>query len=507
MKKGRTKNIVLSIAAGFMYEIVSLVCGLVSQRLILKSFGSAYNGVTQSITQFISYIELMKAGIGGVAMAALFKPLSRNDDKEMNEVLYSMQKFMKRLAFIFVAFVIGVAIIYPTLIVRDFGFWFTASLVFIISISTFVQYYLGFTYQVLIEADQKGYLIIYMQIVTAILNTIVSIVLINSGCSIHIVKLGSSLVHVIPPLFFNYYVHKNYNIDKTVKAESDKIPQRWDAAAHEVAAFVNTNTDVTVVTMFSGVKEVSVYSIYYYVISNMKKIVTKFSGGFASAFGNMYAKGEKDLMKKNLSLFELIIYSLVSVLYPVALAMVVPFVMLYTKGVNDVNYSRPGFALALTLASIFNCFRIPYRTIVIAIGHYKQTRNGAIAEAVINVVVSVLCTIRFGLIGVAIGSFCAMATRSYEFAKYLSENVIDRPMKDYFQHVFISLAILLAVNYAARFYTGGIDSWFKWIVCAFITTLMSGGLTLLTDLIFYKDDTMRLLDKVKSIIFRKHETV
>ena len=79
MKKGRTKNIILSIAAGFMYELVSLACGLVSQRLILSNFGSAYNGITQSITQFISYIELMKAGIGGVTVAAIYKPLAEKD--------------------------------------------------------------------------------------------------------------------------------------------------------------------------------------------------------------------------------------------------------------------------------------------------------------------------------------------------------------------------------------------------------------------------------------------
>ena len=507
MKKGRTKNIVLSIGAGFMYEIVSLVCGLVSQRLILSSFGSAYNGVTQSISQFISYIELMKAGIGGVAMAALYKHLSQHDDREMNEVLSSMQKFMRRIAFIFVAFVIGVAIIYPTFIVRDFDWWFTASLVLIISLSTFVQYYMGFTYQVLIEADQKGYMIIVMQIVTTILNTIVSIILINGGCSIHVVKLGSSLVHIVPPLFFYWYVHKNYKIDKSIEASSDKIPQRWDAAAHEVAAFINSNTDVTVVTIFAGVKEVSVYSIYYYVISNMKKIVTKFSGGFASAFGNMYAKGEIEAMKKNLSLFELIIYSLVSVLYPVALAMVVPFVMLYTKGVTDADYSRPLFALMLTLASIFNCFRIPYRTIVIAIGHYKQTRNGAIKEAIINVVVSVLCTMRFGLVGVAIGSFCAMATRSYEFASYLSKNVLNRDIKYYFKHVFISLFILLAVNLTARLYADNITGWFSWILYAAVTTLLSSSLTLAGDLVFYREDTMRLLGKVRSILFKRHEKV
>ena len=133
MKKGRTKNILFSIGAGFLYEIVSLLCGLVSQRLILSNFGSAYNGITQSITQFVSYIELMKAGIGGVTLAALYKPLAENDFKEVSEIIASSQKFMKRIAVIFVLFVIGVAIIYPTFIVKDFDWWFTASLIFIIS--------------------------------------------------------------------------------------------------------------------------------------------------------------------------------------------------------------------------------------------------------------------------------------------------------------------------------------------------------------------------------------
>ena len=503
MKKSRTKNIVLSIGSGFLYEIVSLLCGLISQRLILSSFGSAYNGVTQSITQFISYIELMKAGIGGVAMSALFKPLSEGNKQEISEVLVATQNFMKRIAFIFVVFVIGVAIIYPTFIVRDFDWWFTASLVLIISISTFVQYYLGFTYQTLVQADQKGYMVIYLQIITTILNTIVSIILINNGCSIHIVKLGSALVHIIPPIFFNIYVHRNYDIDMSVKPKGDKIPQRWDAAAHEVAAFINSNTDITVVTFFCGVKEVSVYSIYYYVISNMKKIVTKFSGGFSSAFGDMYAKGEDEQMHKNLGIFELMIYSLVSVFYSVALALIVPFIMLYTKGVTDVNYSRPLFAIVLGLASIFNCFRIPYRTIVMAIGHFKQTRNGAIIEAIINVSVSVLCTIKFGLIGVAIGSLCAMSTRSYQFANYLSKNIIKRSMSYYFKHVIICFVILISVNLISRIYTVNIDSWFNWIVSGVITTVLAVGLTVVTDLIFYKEDSVNLLNKVKRTFLRK----
>ena len=177
--------------------------------------------------------------------------------------------------------------------------------------------------------------------------------------------------------------------------------------------------------------------------------------------------------------------------------------MLYTKGVTDVNYSRPLFAIILTLASVFNCFRIPYRTTTIAIGHYKQTRNGAIIEAVINIVVSVLCTIKFGVIGVAIGSLCAMATRSYEFADYLSKNIIHRSMNYYFSHVFITLSILLSVYLVSRTYIAYASTWVGWFACAVITTLLTITLTVLTDFVFYKKETLYLINRVKNIAFRK----
>lgn len=500
MSKSRGKNVALNVVTGFIYELISLVCGLILPKLILSNFGSTYNGITQSITQFVSYIELMKSGIGGVTMAALYKPLSEKNDQEISEILAATQQFMRKITAVFLAFILGLAIVYPLFVAKDFDWWFSASLIFIISISTFAQYYLGFTYQQLIQADQKGYIVVLLQIVTTILNTIVSVILINSNCSIHIVKLGSALVNVISPVFFNRYVHSHYHIDDHAKADISKIPQRWDAAAHEVAAFVSNNTDITIVTILAGVSEVSVYSVYAYVTSNIRKIISKFSLGFGSAFGSMYADGQIDLMKKNLGIYELIIYSLSSVLYSTTLALIVPFVTLYTLQVNDVNYIRPIFALFLVLSSIFNSFRIPYRTIVIAIGHYKETKNGAIMEAIINITVSVICTLKFGLSGVAIGSFAAMSTRSYQFAKHLSDNVINRPIKYYFKHVTICLGIIGLTYLISTLYSSLCSSWLMWVVYASITTLISLALTLLTDYLFYKDDLMGTINKIKGLL-------
>ena len=200
MKKSRTRKAFLNVISSISAEFVALVCGLVLPKLILSNFGSAYNGMTQSISQFISYISLMKAGIGGATAVALYKPLANKDNVAISEVLAATEEFMRKIAFIFAGFVLVFACVYPLMFVKDFSWWFTASLVIIISISTFGQYYFGFTYQMLLSADQKDYITTSLNILTTILNTLISVILIKQNFSIHIVKLGSSLVHLITPI-------------------------------------------------------------------------------------------------------------------------------------------------------------------------------------------------------------------------------------------------------------------------------------------------------------------
>ena len=493
----------MTVATSLASEGVALACGLVLPKLILNNFGSAYNGITQSISQFISYISLMKAGIGGATGAKLYKPVAEGNTQEISEILASMEKFMRKLSLIFVLFVLGLAVIYPTFIVRDFDWWFTASLIVIISLSTFAQYYFGFTYQTLISVDQKDYLINILDIITTILNTLVAVFLIKNNFSLHMVKLGSSLVNVITPVFLYVYCHKKYHLVK-VKNVSDKIPQKWDAAAHEVASFINNNTDIVILTLFGNMLEISVYTVYHYVIANLKKIVTRCTVGFSAAFGDMYARNEIDLMHENLGIFELIIYSFTSVLYSVTLSMMIPFVMIYTKGVTDVNYNRPIFSLLLILGGVFNCFRVPYRAITIVAGHYKQTRNGAIMEAVINIAVSVVGVIWFGLSGVALGTLCAMIFRTVQYVLYLSRNIMNRDVKYFLMHAGLCFLIMGVVYFVSQLYIpSNINTWYSWVMYATITTLIAIALTMGTNFLFYRHDMNNLIEKLKRNFIKK----
>lgn len=496
--RSRSKKAIINTFASLGNELVSVICGLILPRLILRAFGSSYNGLVSSIGQFISCISLMRAGISGVTRAALYKPLAEKNDQEISSIINATEKFFRKVALIFAVGIVAFAVLYPIVVVKEFDWLFSFSLILILAISTFVQYYFGLTYQMLLIADQKQKIVSYFRIISVVTNTVFAAILIKCGAGIHVVKLGSAAAFAITPIAISIYVKKHYNIDRKAAPNTVAIKQRWDALGHEIANFINTNTDVIVLTIFAGVKEVSVYTVYNHVIASIRKIVTNCTISFGAAFGDMYARKQYDLMHDNLGIFEIVIFSVASIVYSVSVSMIRSFALIYTHGVNDVSYDRPLFGIIITLAGLFTCFRIPYYVITTSVGHYKQTRNGAFIEAGLNIVISVACVIKFGIVGVAIGTLVAAAFRSFQYAIYLGKNILNRSIMLFIKHVAVSLSICLVVYLISCVLPINDDSIPMWLLKAISLTAISTVLVLATDLIFWKKDTKLFVAKVRN---------
>ena len=80
----RSKNAMMNIGTALILQLLTAISGLVVSRLILQTFGSSVNGLATSITQFLSYVSLLEAGVGGVIRAALFKPLAEQDTEKIS---------------------------------------------------------------------------------------------------------------------------------------------------------------------------------------------------------------------------------------------------------------------------------------------------------------------------------------------------------------------------------------------------------------------------------------
>lgn len=508
----RSKKAIINITVSILLQLVTIVCGFITPRLILTSFGSGYNGITSSVTQFLSIITLLRAGVGGVTRASLYKPLAEKNTAKISAIVRATEKFMRKIAFMFIIYLVFLAGVYPLVISRtEYGGWLSlSSYVIILGIGTFAQYYFSITYQLLLTADQREYIANLLQIVQTILNTIVAVVFINAGFGLHVVKLGSAAAYMITPITLHSYVKKRYHLIHKIEPDNVALAQRWDAFAHSISDFIHGNTDLMVLTLLAGnITIVSVYSVYYLVINGIKKLVTLCTTGLEAALGNMIAKKEYDTIQKTLRLYETVVFTITTILFICMVILIVPFVMVYTKGVYDVDYRRPLFAVIAALAEGVYCIRIPYSSVVYAVGHYRQTRNSAVIEALLNLGTSILAVLilrmvnlsNYAIIGVALGTLIANTYRTIDFIRYASVKVLNRPIICVLKRVvimFVEGGVLSGIAFALPF-GGLIDSYFSWCAYAVVVFIVVSAIVGLVELAFYKDDLKMIITYVKNI--------
>jgi hypothetical protein len=503
----RSKKAFMNTISSLFLQIVTIILGLIIPRLILKSFGSTANGLISSIGQFLGYIVLLEAGVGGVTRSALYKPLAENNTEKISGIVVATEQFFRKVSFFFIAYLLLMTCIFKTISQVEYSWIFTASLVLIIGISTFTQYYFGITNAILLTADQRTYIYNTIQVVTLVLNSSITILLILCGATLTIVKLTSAIVYILRPIALNIYVKRKYNIIKTCAPDNNAIKQRWDGFGHHIAFFVHSNIDVVIITIALGLKEVSVYSIYYMVISGIASLVTSVTSGMEAAFGNMIAKNELEALNRNFRIFELLTFSSVAVIFTTAGLLILPFITVYTKGIVDVNYFRPTFAVVLIAVQAAYCIRLPYKNATLAAGDYKATRNGAFAEAGINIVLSIATVFWLGITGVVLATLVAMLYRTGQYVIYCSKNILRRPISTFVRRQIITIINILSIIAVVKFALPdmGVSSLLEWFVLAIIVTTIAFAVTLVYNVILYRTDIHNTVSLIKKLCLVERE--
>lgn len=497
----RGKKAFYNTMSNLLLQLVTLICSFILPRLILSSFGSSYNGITTSVTQFMSIIALLRSGIGGATRASLYKPLAEKDTDQISATVLATEKFMRKVSLIFAAFIFVFSCGYPLLVRNEFEWLFSATLVLIISISTFVQNYFGLTYQILLEADQRKYIHTLIEILTVILNVIIAAILINVGCGIHLVKLGSALVYSASPIFLHFYVRRNYKLRRDVEPDYKSINQRWSAFFHQAANFVHSNTDIALLTIFTNTKEISVYSIHYMVANGLRKILVSFVSGMTALFGNMLARNERKTLLHTQSMYELLLHMLAAVFFGAAFVLTTPFVAVYTRGVSDVSYYRPLFAQIMIVAELLYCLRLPYSTLVQAAGHYRQTKKYATVEVVLNLGISLVLVGRLGLVGVVIGTLLSIIYRDLCYIFYTSKHILNISSLCFFGRFAVTGVNMLLIALLPRLIPAGeIAGYLQWAVYAVKITLCAAVITFGLNAAVYGKLMIALVRKIKDII-------
>ena len=172
MAKSRSGAVKLNFITGLAHEIIVIVFGLILPRITLAYFGSTYNGLLNSVTHFLSFSVVLRSGLGAVTNAALYKPIADGDTEKISGIMVATDQFMKRVGWLLAVIIFGFALLYPLLVLDEFRYLFSFSLILIIGASSWVENMFSIKYKILLQADQKYYIITIVTVIAYVLSNI-----------------------------------------------------------------------------------------------------------------------------------------------------------------------------------------------------------------------------------------------------------------------------------------------------------------------------------------------
>lgn len=493
----RKKWLVLNSILSLVSELLTIVSGFIVPRLILNYYGSSVNGLISSITYFLSLISLCQFGIGPVIQANLYKPLAESDTDGLSKIMKSANRFFRTISLILLIYVMILVFVYPNFVTGKHDFAFVAGLIVIMSINTFAQYYFGIANRLLLTADQHAYVYLFFNSTAIFINMIACVVLIKNGMALHTVKLFTSLIFIVPPIMITMYVHKHYKLNYKTKIEGEPIKQKWNGFAQHIATIVQDNTDIIILTTFSTLENVSIYSVYHLVTNGIRQLVVTVNNGITSLLGNMIANGENEKLNDTFDFFEWFIHTISTLLYSIAGVMIISFVKLYTKGVHDIDYIVPGFGIVIVVCGALRCIELAYNMPVSAAGHFKQTQIGVFIEPIINICLSVVAVSKFGLIGITVGTLVSLIYRIMYFVYYLSKNILFRPMRLFIKKAIIDMISVALIVVSCNMFHLYKDTVTTWIISSVIVSVISLVIVSAVNVVFNRDKIVLLLSILK----------
>lgn len=502
---GRTQRFFYSTISTAFYQVIVMIAGFITPRIMLKYYGSEINGLVSSINQFIVYFNLVEAGLSGAAIYALYKPLADRDHKAINEIVSAAKRFYTQSGYIFISLTIGLAIFYPFFLKTDMlSPLSVGTLVLILGVNGALEFFTLAKYRVLLSADQRMYIISLASLVHVITNTLIVVILGTMRINIVVLRFVALLSIFLRSFILMFYVKTKYKfVNYKEKPNLQALNKRWDALYLQILGVVHKGAPVVVLTLFTrNLKLVSVYTIYNMVIAGLNGILSIFKSGLSASFGDVIARGETKTLQKAYSEFEFSYYVLITIVYSIAFVTIMPFIRIYTNGITDINYDVPIVGFLFVLNGLLYNVKTPQGMLVISAGMFKETRIQTTIQGAIAVIVGAILVPYYGVVGVLMGSILSNIYRDIDLLYFIPKNLTKLPVKNTAVRLLrIAISVVL-IGKPFLFINIRPNGYIEWIINATAVGIYAVTIVFLISLIFEREAMKGISSRVLRMVKR-----
>lgn len=503
VKESKEDVILKNGAAGLLARMIVMIMQYLIQVATLWYIGVEVVGIRASITSVLSTLSLTELGFQSAVTFYLYEPLNAQDYNKINRIL-EILKWIYRF--------IGCFLIILSLMILPFlkyilkGIDINGAVVgyfLLLSFNSAFTYFIGYK-RVLLFADRREYISKSVDCLFSIATGILALVTIMAFRNYMLVLVLKMMETIGSNIAIQRLCKKKYPFLGKVGFDKSlfhlMVKDVNNIFFGKLAGYVYGSTDNLLISFFIGAVYVGYLSNYKMFFSALASVVNSLFTAMTPIIGNMLINTEH----KNKREADFRCYSYIR--YLIASLTVVPMVFLGNDLVSLFFGKR--FVLSqwivillagdLYISVVYNaCCEYLY-----AGGEFRADRNIAIAGALINLGVSVICLYRWGMAGVLLGTLISQIFFWIGRGAVVYFNVFKMNMKAFRKYILKNLLWLSAMAVTMAL-TGYIRQWFmtdNLFVSILITFALCEILNILVQfvLLHFTEEQIRLVEIVKS---------
>ncbi len=484
----KKRKTLTNLFVGVFSQVIVLLLGFVVPRIVLVNYGSDTNGLTNTISQIFTYMALLEAGISVSARNAFYKSVKMQDKEGISFVASLAKKYYKRLSRYYFGAVIIISAIMPLLLKTSVPYTTVCFYIFFEGLTAVVSFYFVNTWTTFLRSNGEAYIINIFTLISKVLSYGVKIVLSLFSINIAFIQIGYFLVSLIRLALYYAYMKRKYNwIKYNVETGTAKLPDKNANLISEIASVVFSSTDMIVLSIFVSTSLSSVYSIYNMAFLALHHLLMSVYTSVNYHLGLEYNSGNiNDYIKVHdfyMSAFVGSMTAMMSVCY----CLIIPFVRLYTKGVNDIHYIYNNLPILFCLVYVLSWSRYVTGNLIGISFRQKPAVKVNVAEALINLSLSILLVNLMGIEGVLLATVIALPLKVI-YCTYISDIVILKrsPIKT-ISILGVNYLLFFGCVFIKYFYELSIPNYYTFAGYGILITLIVGVIFLFVNMIVNKD--------------------
>ncbi len=463
-KKSRTEYSARNTSVAMIARVLAIVMGFITRVVFTHTLSEDYVGVNGLFTDILNVLALSELGIGTAITYALYKPIAEGDVEKQKSLMRMYRSFYRIVAtFVLLA---GLLVIpFMDVLIKNQQQVEHLIFLYLMYLANSVISYLLIYKRTLIDAYQLSYIgVLYQTLFLIIQNVIQMIVLLTTrnfvlfvsiliGCTIcNNISISRKADKMYPFL-------KDKDVKPLPKEEKQSIYQNIKAMLmHKVGNVVVTNTDNLLISSLVGIVSVGIYSNYFLVIGSIRQVLNQAFQGITASVGNLGVEESKERIKRIFDASFFIGQWLFGFAAICLYELLTPFVEM-SFGPQYVFNKEITFVLCVN----FYLTGMRQATLVFrdSLGLFWFDRYKSLAEAIINLVVSLILGYHYGVIGIFLGTMISTVTTSLWVEPYmLFKHRLQAPVRFYFikyvWYVIVTAVAWFATDMVCGFVTGGV---------------------------------------------------